>query len=135
MITIRNEGQVIVSTSYWSTEHARRGLLYLSINAGACRLLVPAVVTLQLLSDLPPVGTPCDLARAVLSGRATYQLAWDDGAPDPYVVEIDQRQCDRLLLRSENGRVLPLIWYSQGDGDGALEVRRESIQIGTEVAS
>lgn len=41
MITISNDGQKIVSTNYWDTEHAKRGFLYLSWNAGAGRLLLP----------------------------------------------------------------------------------------------
>jgi len=41
--TIENDGPDIVTTNYWTTEHEQRGLFYVSINAGTCRLLVPAV--------------------------------------------------------------------------------------------
>ncbi len=135
MITIRNNGAIVLSTSYWRTEHARQGLLYLSINAATLRLLVPAA-TLALLEDLPPVGTPCEITRAVLDGRETYQLAWLDDPTQPYVVELDRRQCDRRLPVAEDGRVLELRCYVHGDGtDGVREVRREPIQIGAEIAS
>jgi len=41
MITIANDGPDIASTNYWATDHARAGIVYLSGNAGAWRLLMP----------------------------------------------------------------------------------------------
>ncbi len=41
MIEIHNDGPRLVSTNYWQTEHADRGLCYMSVNAGCWRLLVP----------------------------------------------------------------------------------------------
>jgi hypothetical protein len=41
-ILIENNGQLIVGTNYWQTPHAKRGLVYLSYNAAAARLLIPA---------------------------------------------------------------------------------------------
>ncbi len=134
MIEISNDGAAITRTSYWRTEHAKQGLLYLSINAATLRLLVPPAVQ-RLLRELPPVGTPCELTRAVLDGRETYQLAWLDDAESPYVVEIDQRQCDRRWPKADEGRILSLVWYGQVGVWGVVEQRREQIQLGEDVAS
>ena len=41
MLEIRNQGQAILSTNYWDSDHAKAGYFYLSWNAGAGRLLVP----------------------------------------------------------------------------------------------
>lgn len=41
MLTIGNRGQAILATNYWGSDHAARGLFFLSWNAGAGRLLVP----------------------------------------------------------------------------------------------
>ena len=41
LITIENNGPGILSTNYWGTPHAEKGYCYLSINAGAFRLLGP----------------------------------------------------------------------------------------------
>ena len=41
MLEIVNAGQEIASTNYWATDAARRGLVYLSGNSGALRLLLP----------------------------------------------------------------------------------------------
>ena len=40
-LRMKNNEQDILYTSYWDTENARAGLLFLSICAGAFRLLVP----------------------------------------------------------------------------------------------
>lgn len=41
VLHIENDGSEIRATNYFASEYARRGALYLSINAGAFRLLVP----------------------------------------------------------------------------------------------
>jgi hypothetical protein len=33
VISVQNDGPLIVATNYWDTEHARQGALYLSIAA------------------------------------------------------------------------------------------------------
>lgn len=40
-LTINSDGEKIVSSNYWDTSHAQQGLFYLSVNAGAFRLLIP----------------------------------------------------------------------------------------------
>lgn len=133
-IEIENDGPAILRTTYWRTEHAKRGLLYLSVNAATLRLLVPPAVQ-RLLGELPPVGTPCELVRSVLAGRDTYQFAWLDDAISPYVVEIDQQQIDRRWPSAEDGRILSLVWYGQVGVWGVVEQRRELVQLGEDVAS
>jgi hypothetical protein len=46
-ITVENDGQEIVGTNYWNSEYFRRGAVYLSVNAGAFRLLVPPQIPLD----------------------------------------------------------------------------------------
>ena len=41
VLRIENDGPLILSTNFYHTDLARRGLFYLSLNAGAFRLLVP----------------------------------------------------------------------------------------------
>lgn len=135
MIAIQNEGASIASTTYWSTENAREGFLYLSINAATLRILVPMRTAVFLLAELPSVGTPCELHRSTLSGHETYQLLWLDDPEAAYAVEIDQRQCDRGVPAAEDGRVLSLVWYVAAGAEGVREVRREQIQLGAVEAS
>lgn len=41
ILQISNANRQIVSTNFWQTDYDSRGLAYLSINAGAFRLLLP----------------------------------------------------------------------------------------------
>jgi hypothetical protein len=41
MLEIKNNRSAIVSTNYWRSEYARRGLPYVSVNEGTFRLLLP----------------------------------------------------------------------------------------------
>ncbi len=124
MIHIANDGQAVVSTSYWSTPHADAGYLYVSINAGAIRVLVPAA-TAYLLDELPPVGTPCEYRQGA---RICSIILLDDPA-DPHAIEVDAQQVDRRLLASDVGRTVPLLWYVQGGMKGVRLARREEATI------
>jgi hypothetical protein len=41
MLEIVNDGPAITSTNYWETDYARAGEVFLSLNAGCFRLLLP----------------------------------------------------------------------------------------------
>lgn len=118
MITISNAGQEIVHTDYWSTEHARRGLVYLSGNAGAWRLLVPPAAA----GMLPEMRTG---KRAYIEASVRMSQCWDivfdDGTDAPFSVSIDKRQLDRAL---EPGAGVLSVWVPTGKTlTLALEVR------------
>lgn len=138
MIEIVNSGPAITRTSYWRTPHARRGLLYLSVNAATIRVLVPDAIRRELLSGLPPVGRAVELSRNVWQGRGTLVLQWDEPPEtglEPYSVDFDAAQCDRVPSLTEDGRILPLVWYTQVGVWGVHEARREQVQLGEVVAS
>lgn len=139
MIEIANDGPRITRTSYWRTEHARRrGLLYLSINAATIRVLVPDAIKRELLDGLPEVGRDVTISRGVWQGRETYVLQWDEppsSGLEPYSIDIDLAQSDRSWPAAEDGRVLPLVWYTQVGVWGVHEARREQVQLGEVVAS
>ncbi len=140
MIEIVNVGTAVTRTSYWRTAHARKGLLYLSINAGAIRVLVPER-TEHMLRDLPPAGRPVTLGSATWQGRATYVLQWDEAAETglaPYSIDVDRAQCDRAIdteAGMDAGRIVPLVWYVPVGVWGVREARREHVQIGEQVTS
>lgn len=137
MIDISNDGPAITRTSYWRTPNARAGLLFLSINAATIRVLVPPAVA-HVLRDLPPAGRAVTLTRNTWEGRASYVLQWDEPADtglEPYSIDIDQQQCDRHWSSDEDGRILPLVWYTQVGAWGVHEARREQVQLGEVVAS
>jgi hypothetical protein len=122
MITISNDGQAVVATNYWSTPPAVRGLLYLTINAGALRLLVPDATVLR---EVPPPGTPCIYEQ----GSTTCRLLWLDDPARPYAILISVHQVDRRLPPEDRGRHVPLIWYAPADGEAVQVLREEQVQI------
>jgi len=48
MLYLKNHNQEITETNYWDTDQARKGILYLSWNGGAARLLVPEAMRSEL---------------------------------------------------------------------------------------
>jgi hypothetical protein len=104
IIEIENDGPRIVRTNYWQSEHARRGMFFLSLNASAFRLLVPAA----LASEAPEM---CRGAAYVIVTRGRRQgrrdaleLLFEDGSQRPYSLHVDIAQVDRLPARSDEGR-------------------------------
>ena len=108
MIQIGNQGQAIASTNYWATEHARAGLCFLSVNAGALRLLVPQAAADALVEmrtgrsvTVEPSATP-----------GCIDIVFEDGTQSPFALTIDKRQCDRAL---ESRRAMPFtVWTEDG---------------------
>ena len=102
MIEIANDGPEIVTTNYWSTEHARKGYVYLSTNAGCLRLLVPEG-SLPWLEDMRS-------AREVIVSRGPWpdadkddavELLFDDGTDEPFALHLSLEQADRLPLATD----------------------------------
>lgn len=108
MITIANNGQDIASTNYWTTDHARAGLVYLSGNAGAWRLLMPPAAAWM----LPEMRTAsrATIERSVRDPRC-WDIVFDDGSDSPFSISIDKRQLDRAL---EPGAAVLTVWVPTG---------------------
>ena len=117
MFKIENRDQEIVSTAYWETPHAAKGLLYLSWNAGAGRLLVPDGVQAMLpaMRDAPYVivsrGPWMDQG-----GRDALELLCEDGSDEPFCLYLVAEQTDRLLPDSEQGGGFVIaVWTREGE--------------------
>jgi hypothetical protein len=123
-VSVKNDGPLVVETNYWDLEHAARGLLFFSWNAGALRVLVPPAAE-RMLEELPPPGTEC---RYVQAGDRAGLLYLDD--PErPYFLDVDIRQCDRRLPPGDHGRRVLLLWYGKGEGRGTRLLRREEAVV------
>lgn len=102
ILTIQNDGPQILETNYFETSLARRGGFYLSINAGAFRLLVPAMNEAAIREFRT--------AREVIISRGTWQskealeLLFDDHTDNPYSIHIGPGQYDRLPLPQDAGK-------------------------------
>ncbi len=117
MLLIKNKGQAIAETNYWSSEHAANGLLYLSWNAGAARLLVPDAVK-SMLAEMRG-------ARYVLVSRGPWfehgnrdslELLFEDGSDSPFCVHLVAEQTDRLLPEdNQGGGFMVAVWTRGGE--------------------
>lgn len=97
MLTVENHGPLITGSNFWGSDHAKRGFAFLSLNAGAFRLLLPP--TLE--SALADIRT----AREVVvsygpwqqspSGRGV-EVLFDDGTADPFSLHLVDAMCDRI---------------------------------------
>lgn len=112
MIKIENNGSQLTYTNYWQTEHAKKGLFYVSINAGCMRLLVPE----------SQYGTILEIktGKSILIERGKWKdqynrdalvITFDDRSKTPYCIFVLTEQCDRLI--SEKKCTLDFAVYTQ----------------------
>jgi hypothetical protein len=114
-IIIHNQGQAIRSTSYWDSEQAKAGYVYLSWNAGAGRLLIP--------DRLKPILREMRDAREVLVSRGPWvdqghrdalELLWEDGSDNPFCLHLVAEQTDRRLPEEQQGGGFVITAWTRG---------------------
>jgi hypothetical protein len=104
-LTVKNEGPEIASSNFWETDYERRGLFYLSLNAGAFRLLVPSVHD----SVIAEFRTAKEIVISrgpweAQGGRDSIEILFDDGTDDPFSLHLDAQQLDRLPAADDAGK-------------------------------
>lgn len=126
MIRIDNVGPRITGTDYFDSEHARRGMAYLSANAGALRLLLPergwldemrgaeyAIITRG--EWTPELVRQPDGSRRVQHPRDAIELLFEDHTDSPMAMHLVVEQVDRMPVRADEGRTdLQLLVYTAG---------------------
>jgi len=116
MITIVNNGQLILDSNYWDSEMANRGLFYLSWNPRAARLLVPESMKIAIKEMKTPQNVI--ISRGKLennSSKEALELLFEDMSDAPYVINISVEQADRMLPMSEHGSEFALsVWTRMG---------------------
>jgi hypothetical protein len=113
VITISNDGQRILKTNYWDTEHAAAGFFYLSWNAGAGRLLIPDSQK-SVISEFKKTVYVI-VSRGKLNGRDALELLFEDHSDEPYCIHIVSEQCDRLIPDHEQGGGFVIaVWTQSG---------------------
>ncbi len=99
---IQNVGLEIGSTTYWTTDHARRGDFYLSLHGEAFRLLVPP-------SKETEVGE-CRSAVEVIISRGPWpqigksdglEILFEDRSDSPYSILLRRDAADHLPRDTE----------------------------------
>ena len=101
LIKIENNKQEIISTTYFQTEHARKGYFYLSVNASAFRLLVPPMQ----ISAIPEFETAKEIiiSRGKFQGHDALEILFDDKTDNPFSIHIVSAQIDRIPVQNDAG--------------------------------
>jgi hypothetical protein len=114
-LTITNNGPEIASTNFWETPHAHAGKVFLSLNAGCFRLLLP--------EDLEDQLAEMRTARNVVISRGPWpgggkadaiEVLFDDGTDSPLAIHIGTEQVDQLPLDSDAGKPCKFAVYICG---------------------
>src|SRR5438034_971361 len=113
LIQISNNGKELKYTNYWDMDHAKQGFFYLSWNAGAARLLVPASQESQIeeMSSAKYVI----ISKGKLSGKDALELMFEDDSDAPFCLYLDQAQTDRNLPAKDQGSGFDFcVWTQEG---------------------
>lgn len=116
VITVQNKGQEVVSSNYWQSEYDRAGAVFLSVNAGAIRLLLPHGAIGKEIEELQKVSEVI-VSRGPWTeqGRDTaIEILFEDGSDSPFVIHLGVEQVDRLIPASESGKDLVFTVWKQG---------------------
>lgn len=105
LLTIENDGPRIKRSNFWGSEVEQHGKFYLSVNAGAFRLLIPQ----KQEAAIPEFET----AEQIIVCRGPWpdggqveamEFIFDDLTDSPYRIQLSQAQVDRFPPKSDAGR-------------------------------
>ena len=117
MITIHNHGPLILSTNYWDSELTQAGKLWVSINAGAIRVLLPPQLY-GMLSDMR-TAKECILSRGPWLEQDApdgVEILWDDGSDSPFALHLTPASFDMLPAEPAKGREWICSTWTSKDG-------------------
>lgn len=117
MIAITNHGPLITSTNFWGSDLALAGKVFVSVNAGAIRVLLPPSRYAD-LSDMR-AAKQCVLSRGpwpAAHAEEAVELLWDDGSDEPYSLQLTRESFDLLPAEPEPGREWVVSTWTAKDG-------------------
>lgn len=115
LLFIANDGPEIVASNFWQSEMARRGLMFMSTNAGTCRLLIPP--KLRFIMKAMSKGIKhIVISVGILNGRESIEWLFEDNSNTPLVIHLDFNSCDLLFSRDDADKKWKAsIWDYQND--------------------
>jgi hypothetical protein len=105
---VANDGQTLVDTNYWESEFNTMGAFYLTVNAGAARLLMPTS-QVATLADMQ-TGQQAIITYGQWDGKEGVEVLFDDDSDTPFFMILSLAQCDRRITAT--AEAFPLIVYS-----------------------
>jgi hypothetical protein len=127
LLRVENDGPRILSTNYWGSDLERAGKLYVSLNAGAFRVLVPA--TMEFGVSEMATGKGVAVSRGpwpVMRLPDAFEVLWDDGTPDPFALHLSPESFDSLPAPGDvGGEWVCTVWtHPRGDDRPRLVLKR-----------
>jgi hypothetical protein len=117
IITVSNHGPLITATNYWDSELARLSKLWVSVNAGAIRILLPPSLY-GALADMR-TARECVLSRGPWPEERqadAIEILWDDGSDLPYALHLTPASFDLLPAQPEPRREWVVSVWTVKDG-------------------
>ncbi len=106
MITVENNGKELVATNYWRSEHAIRGYVYVSVNAGCLRIMIPKASNIDVnemrSADIVLI-TRC-LWATEKGLRDAVEILFEDHTASPYCLHLVVEQFDMVPAASDRDR-------------------------------
>jgi hypothetical protein len=116
---VHNHGPLILRTNYWELDAAKAGKFLVSLNAGAFRLLVPPQQEGFVSEMATAKGVAvCRGPSPPLGFGDGFNLLFDDGSDDPFVLELAPAAFDRLpTAENVTGEWVFTAWTRPRRGD------------------
>lgn len=101
-LMIQSAGQELQDTNYFESEWARLGAIFVSINAGAIRLLVPPAL-MRVVDEMSSAreviltrGAVSDRKKSRPGRRLALEIMFEDGSKAPLMILVGVDQVDRF---------------------------------------
>jgi hypothetical protein len=124
ILRIENDGAEIKATNYFDTPGARAGKFFLSLNAGAFRLLVPITQYMALAEMRTARGAAVSRGNhdgtKGLTGDGV-EVLFDDGTDSPFALHLGMASLHSIPPASESGRRVVLSVWTAGQGGGVTK--------------
>ncbi|MBI9016296.1 MAG: hypothetical protein JEZ07_03435 [Phycisphaerae bacterium] len=114
-IMVENNVTDLIGSNYWETELAKKGFFYLSINAGAFRLLVPKKM-MHLIPEFK-TGEYCIISKGPSMESIhpfALELLFEDHTSCPYQLNLCAGQVDRNPSKTDVNKKHKLSIWTEG---------------------
>lgn len=95
---MENDGPELIETNFFDLQKWRNNY-FLSVNAGAFRLLVPDSMV-RYLGEMK-TGKEVIVSRGPMEHKDCYEMMFEDNSNAPFCIHIETRAADRLLQPSD----------------------------------
>jgi hypothetical protein len=97
MLLVSNDGPLITATNFWDLPEQTLGKFYVSLNAGAFRLLVPDVHRDSVDEMATAKGVAVSRGPWPAQGLGdAFELLFDDGTSNPFALHVSPQSFDRV---------------------------------------